>query len=90
MDFKKFAIDNARAQALSSVERTQPVTVEEGRVIASLLSLYEAAWAEANHRKGCECQFCHALEAAGEHSYKLFDSLEEKFQAAVPLDAEKP
>lgn len=58
------------------------VTIDEGKVIASLLELYDAAWHDGNHAKGCECRFCIALEKSGEFDFRLFDSLKARFASS--------
>lgn len=56
------------------------ITKDEAGLVALLLDLYESAWANGNHKKNCDCNFCSALDKAGDQDFRLFDSLAEKCQ----------
>lgn len=52
----------------------------EQELVAILLDLYNEALTEqyANHEGSCVCNFCKTMNEAGEYSFKVFDSLQEK------------
>jgi hypothetical protein len=61
------------------MNKTIEITADEAKVVASLLDLYDGAWADVGSQ-----QFREALEAAGNHDYRLFDSISEKVGRKTP------
>jgi hypothetical protein len=55
------------------------LTTEEAAIVKSLLILHVESYAAYNtHERSCFCRFCKAMESAGEHQAKDYDSLSEK------------
>jgi hypothetical protein len=59
------------------------LTIEEWKLISDLIELWNKGFDNSRCSTRCECSICKAIEKAGEHDFRTFDSLAEKARTAM-------